>query len=58
MMEPGEEVLAVEFKVNLVRPATGSRLIAEAEVVRAGKTLVVCETKVKNDAGELVALMM
>lgn len=58
LMQPDEEVLAVEFKVNLLRPATGSRLIAEAAVVRAGKTLVICETKVKNDAEELVALMV
>jgi len=36
------EVLSVEFKVNLLAPASGYRLLAEREVVRAGRTLTVC----------------
>jgi len=58
LMEPHEEVLAVEFKINLMKPATGSRVIAEANVVRAGRTLIICQANVKNDAAELVAVMM
>ena len=33
-------VLTVEFKVNLLAPATGDRIVAEGHVVRQGRTLV------------------
>ena len=41
LMQPDEEVVAVEFKVNLLRPAVGPRLVAMATVLRAGRTIVV-----------------
>ncbi len=46
LMRPGAGVLTVEFKVNLMSPASGSRLIAEGRVVRAGRTLTVCQAEV------------
>jgi uncharacterized protein (TIGR00369 family) len=49
LMPPGSSVLSVEFKVNLLAPATAPRLVARARVVRAGRTLSVCQ-------GEVVAL--
>ena len=48
LMEPGAAVLSVEFKVNLLAPASGTEFIATGRVVRAGRTLTVC-------SGELVA---
>jgi Thioesterase superfamily len=36
------EVLTAEFKVNLLTPASGNSLVAEGQVVRAGRTLTVC----------------
>jgi len=42
LMPAESEVLSVEFKVNLLAPASGDRLVAEGEVVRAGRTLTVC----------------
>jgi uncharacterized protein (TIGR00369 family) len=43
LMAPGDAVLSVEFKVNLLAPAKGEWLIARARVVRSGRTLtVVC----------------
>jgi uncharacterized protein (TIGR00369 family) len=42
LMPVDAEVLSVEFKVNLLAPASGDRLVAEGEVVRAGRTLTVC----------------
>ena len=42
LMPADAEVLSVEFKVNLLAPASGGRLLAEGEVVRAGRTLTVC----------------
>jgi uncharacterized protein (TIGR00369 family) len=42
VMPDDAEVLTVELKVNLLAPATGERIVAEGEVVRAGGTLTVC----------------
>ncbi len=42
----GSEVLTVEYKLNLVAPATGQKVVARAEVVRAGGSVCVCETRV------------
>src|SRR5215208_4599948 len=35
LMEPGAEVLSVEFKVNLLAPARGTRFLARGRVARA-----------------------
>ncbi|HEY0019821.1 MAG TPA: PaaI family thioesterase [Longimicrobium sp.] len=35
-------VLSIEFKVNLLAPARGERVISRARVVRAGRTITVC----------------
>jgi uncharacterized protein (TIGR00369 family) len=42
MMEAGAEVLTVEFKINLLAPAAGERLVARGRVLRSGRTLTVC----------------
>lgn len=42
----GEDVLTVEYKLNLIRPAAGERLRAAGEVLRAGRALTVCDLKV------------
>jgi uncharacterized protein (TIGR00369 family) len=39
-------VLTVEFKINLVAPADGERLIARARVKKTGRTLTICEFEV------------
>ena len=41
MMPADASVLTVEFKINLVNPAAGDCLRAEAQVKKAGRTLVV-----------------
>jgi len=52
LMPPGYEVLSVEFKTNLLAPASGERLEARARVVKAGRTLSVCQADVSAVAGE------
>src|SRR5688572_29592016 len=42
LMPEGSGVLSVEFKVNLLAPAKGEKLLARAEVKRAGRTLTIC----------------
>lgn len=53
-------VLTVEFKLNLLAPATGDRLVAEGFVVKPGRTLVITRGEVHAEragARTLVALM-
>lgn len=60
LTDAGAEVLTVEYKLNLVAPASGERLVAEGQVVRAGRTLIVTRAEVFAEAGEtrtLCALM-
>ena len=58
---PGYEVLAVEFKINLLAPANAPRLLARGRVLRAGRRLTVCLSEVLGVDGveqELVATML
>jgi uncharacterized protein (TIGR00369 family) len=57
----GSEVLSVEFKVNLLAPATGEAIVARAQVKRAGKTLTVCAGDafaVRPEGEKLIATML
>lgn len=38
-------VVSVEFKTHLLAPARGERLIARARIVRAGRTVTVCQAE-------------
>ena len=58
---PGTDVLAVEFKINLLAPAQGSCFVARGRVVRPGRTLTVCLAEVfaQNGVQEvLIATML
>ena len=53
-------VLTVEYKLNLVAPADGEKLIARGQVVRPGRTLIVTKAEVfviKAGKETLCALM-
>ena len=62
LMPPKSEVLSVEFKVNLLRPAKGEVFLAAAEVIKSGKTLTVVRADVfgldQSGRRELVATML
>jgi uncharacterized protein (TIGR00369 family) len=62
LMPAGSEVLSVEFKINLLRPARGELFIAHAEVIKPGRTLTIARGDVHAvaDGGEklLVATML
>lgn len=45
-MPAGSTVLTIEYKINLLAPADGERLVATAQVIRSGRTLTVCEIEV------------
>lgn len=51
------DVLAVEFKINLLAPAQGSHFVARGRVVRPGRTLTVCLAEVFAQDGAQEALI-
>ena len=59
---PHHDVLAVEFKVNLVNPARGDEFVATGQVLKAGKNLTFCEGKVlalsEGHPPKLIAAML
>ena len=61
LMPAGARVLSVEFKVNLLRPASGDNFLARAEVIKPGNTLTVVRADVFGLTGKqrtLVATML
>lgn len=52
------EVLTVEFKINLIRPAITNKIIATGQVVKTGKTLVIAEAIVTDENGENIIAKM
>jgi acyl-coenzyme A thioesterase PaaI-like protein len=53
-------VLSIEFKINLLRPAQGEHFRFVGKVVKAGRTISVCEGQAfgrTGDAEKLVATM-
>jgi uncharacterized protein (TIGR00369 family) len=61
LAEEGVGVLSVEFKTNLLAPARGEELIARGRVLRAGRSITVCQAEASMiaDGGESsVAIML
>lgn len=62
LMPVGSDVLSVEFKVNLMRPAKGTTFTSIAEVLKPGKTLTVVRADVfavdEQSERTLVATML
>ena len=46
LMPADASVLTVEYKMNLLAPAEGEKLMARARVLRSGKTLKICAADV------------
>jgi uncharacterized protein (TIGR00369 family) len=60
VMPADAAVLSIEFKINMLAPAEGLRLVARGRVVKPGRTIVVCNAEVyaeRGDAEKLVATM-
>jgi uncharacterized protein (TIGR00369 family) len=60
LMPSNRGVLNTEFKINLLAPAAGQRIVARGKVVKAGRTLTLAQTEVfaESDGKErLVALL-
>jgi len=53
-------VLTTEFKINLLSPAEGDRIIARGKVIKSGRTLTVAQSEVFAESdghSKLVALL-
>ena len=46
IIKPGQAVLTAEYKLNLLAPATGQRLVCRARVIRPGNNLIVVAAEV------------
>jgi uncharacterized protein (TIGR00369 family) len=60
LMSAGRGVLTTEFKINLIAPAAGERIIARGRVVKPGRTLTVVQTEVFAESQgqeKLIALL-
>jgi uncharacterized protein (TIGR00369 family) len=60
LFPPDASVLTVEYKLNLLAPATGDRLVALGFVVKSGRTLAITRGEVhaeRDGKRSLVALM-
>ncbi len=52
VMPPEASVLTATYTINLLAPAAGERFAITGEVVRAGRTLVVCRGEAFADDGQ------
>ena len=52
LFPPLSNILTVEFKINLIAPAAGDRLVAVGTVLKPGRTLTVSDLKVFAVTGE------
>jgi uncharacterized protein (TIGR00369 family) len=60
LMAADDAVLSIEYKINMLAPARGERIVARARIVRAGRTITVCSGDafaVTDGAETLVATM-
>jgi uncharacterized protein (TIGR00369 family) len=60
LFPPESSVLTVEFKLNLLAPAQGERVVAEGFVVKPGRTLTITRGEIhaeRNGTRTLVAIM-
>lgn len=60
LMPAGAGVLSTEYKINLLAPAKGDRILAIGKVVRSGRTLTVAQSEVFAETGgesKLIALL-
>ena len=60
LMPKDAAVLSIEFKINLLAPAAGERFMARGRVVRAGRTISVCQADafaLTADGEKLVATL-
>jgi uncharacterized protein (TIGR00369 family) len=54
LLKPGEGLTTIELKTNFLAPVRGQDVIAEAAIVKRGRTIVLGEVSLRVPSGELV----
>ncbi len=60
LMPADSDVLSIEYKVNMLRPAKGDSFLASGTVIKPGKSIYVCQGEayaINGDKRKLVATM-
>ncbi len=55
ILEPGEHVTTVDLTISYLRPLTRGRARAIAEVVKAGRRIIVVTAELRDEEGKLAA---
>jgi uncharacterized protein (TIGR00369 family) len=55
LLADGESFATVELKINFLKPVWTGLLTAVGSVVKAGRTLSLCECRITDEGGSLVA---
>ncbi|WP_407311057.1 PaaI family thioesterase [Desulfosporosinus sp. SB140] len=55
-LDPEVGASTVEMNINYLRPVNVGTLRAEGKVIRKGRNLIVGQSEIKDDAGNLVAI--
>jgi uncharacterized protein (TIGR00369 family) len=55
LLAEGESFATVELKINFLKPVWTGLLTAVGQVIKAGRTLSLCECRITDESGSLVA---
>ncbi len=55
LLAEDESFATVELKINFLKPVWSGRLTAVGAVIKAGRTITLCECRVTDEGGSLVA---
>ncbi|MEP6921345.1 MAG: PaaI family thioesterase [bacterium] len=55
ILEPEEQTTTVDLTISYLRPLRGGRATAVAEVLKAGRRIIVVSAELRDDAGKLAA---
>ena len=55
VLEEAESFATVELKINFLKPVWTGRLTAVGAIIKSGRTVTLCECRVTDEGGSLVA---
>jgi uncharacterized protein (TIGR00369 family) len=55
VLDEGASFATVELKINFLKPVWEARLTADGAIVKAGRTVSLCECRITDEGGSLVA---
>ena len=56
-VDPGQSTATIESKTNFLRPARGSRLLADCRALHVGRRTSVWQTTIRDDEKRIVAIV-